>query len=348
MAFRFWRRVKIAPGVTLNLSKSGGSLSFGPRGAKVTVGPRGPRVTAGIPGTGLFYTKTVSSGKAGGRRRTRPSRSSQSSSIQPDNRLTMGFFTRLFTPDDEEALVDGLREFVGGNEDAALSYVRKAAHLADGAFLAGFLSLRKGLLDDAARYLLAAAQRHSRLGSHFTKYGVVAALSIPITEELAAHVEPGLPGVLLGLVEVYQLQGRWKEAIAFLDRLLKLEPGDAVVRLSLAELLWESSPENKNFCRRIVQLAEGVQNDSPVHAALLLYKAKSLRRLGLLDAARNTLTDALKRKKERSDDLLNALRYERACVYEELGQNQRARKEFETLFADAPDYEDVAARLGIT
>ena len=41
MSFRFWRRVKIVPGVTLNLSKSGGSLSFGPRGAKFTVGSRG-------------------------------------------------------------------------------------------------------------------------------------------------------------------------------------------------------------------------------------------------------------------------------------------------------------------
>ncbi|RMH36562.1 MAG: DUF4236 domain-containing protein, partial [Nitrospirae bacterium] len=43
MAFRFWRRIRITPGVTLNLSKSGGSLSFGPRGAKFTIGPRGKR-----------------------------------------------------------------------------------------------------------------------------------------------------------------------------------------------------------------------------------------------------------------------------------------------------------------
>ncbi|MBW1716027.1 MAG: DUF4236 domain-containing protein [Deltaproteobacteria bacterium] len=26
MAFRFWRRIKITPGVTLNLSKSGGAI----------------------------------------------------------------------------------------------------------------------------------------------------------------------------------------------------------------------------------------------------------------------------------------------------------------------------------
>jgi len=54
MAFRFWRRIKIAPEVTLNLSKSGGSLSFGPRGAKFTIGPKGKRATVGLPGTGLY------------------------------------------------------------------------------------------------------------------------------------------------------------------------------------------------------------------------------------------------------------------------------------------------------
>ncbi|MCC5957236.1 MAG: DUF4236 domain-containing protein, partial [Natronohydrobacter sp.] len=56
MSFRFWRRVRLAPGVTLNLSKSTASLSFGPRGAKYTISPRGNRATAGLPGTGLFYT----------------------------------------------------------------------------------------------------------------------------------------------------------------------------------------------------------------------------------------------------------------------------------------------------
>lgn len=56
MSLRFWRRVRLAPGVTLNLSKSTASLSFGPRGAKYTVSPRGNRSTVGIPGTGLFYT----------------------------------------------------------------------------------------------------------------------------------------------------------------------------------------------------------------------------------------------------------------------------------------------------
>lgn len=55
-SFRFFRRVRLGPGVTMNLSKSGPSFSFGVRGAHVTVGRRGMRRTIGIPGTGVFYT----------------------------------------------------------------------------------------------------------------------------------------------------------------------------------------------------------------------------------------------------------------------------------------------------
>lgn len=54
---RFFRRVKILPGVTLNFSRSGVSLSIGPRGFKWTIGPRSERVTVGLPGTGLSYTE---------------------------------------------------------------------------------------------------------------------------------------------------------------------------------------------------------------------------------------------------------------------------------------------------
>ena len=59
MGLRLFRRVRIAPGLTLNLSKSGGSLSMGVRGALYTVGPRGRRSTAGLPGTELYYTKRL-------------------------------------------------------------------------------------------------------------------------------------------------------------------------------------------------------------------------------------------------------------------------------------------------
>lgn len=53
---RLFRRVRLAPGVTMNLSKSGPSLSFGVRGAHITAGRRGVTRTVGIPGTGVYWT----------------------------------------------------------------------------------------------------------------------------------------------------------------------------------------------------------------------------------------------------------------------------------------------------
>lgn len=51
---RFRRRIRIAPGLRLNLSGSGVSMSAGPRGASVTVGSKGVWGNVGIPGTGLY------------------------------------------------------------------------------------------------------------------------------------------------------------------------------------------------------------------------------------------------------------------------------------------------------
>lgn len=56
MPFRFYRRVPIIPGVRLNLSKGGASVSLGGPGAHVTFGRHGVRQTVGIPGTGMYYT----------------------------------------------------------------------------------------------------------------------------------------------------------------------------------------------------------------------------------------------------------------------------------------------------
>ena len=58
---RFRRTLKIAPGIRMNVGKTGVSWSFGRRGAHVTVGRRGVRTTVGLPGTGLSYTSHASS-----------------------------------------------------------------------------------------------------------------------------------------------------------------------------------------------------------------------------------------------------------------------------------------------
>ena len=57
MGTYFRKSIKILPWVTLNLNKSGASLSIGPRGAKLNIGKKGAYINSNIPGTGV-YNKT--------------------------------------------------------------------------------------------------------------------------------------------------------------------------------------------------------------------------------------------------------------------------------------------------
>jgi Protein of unknown function (DUF4236) len=53
MNWRFQKRIKLVPGVRLNLSKGGVSARVGIRGAGVTWGKSGITASGGLPGTGF-------------------------------------------------------------------------------------------------------------------------------------------------------------------------------------------------------------------------------------------------------------------------------------------------------
>lgn len=131
MGFRFSKRISILPGVRLNLSGSGASLSVGPRGASITMGKRGVYGNVGIPGTGLSYRERLD----------KPSRSSSPARPSapppaPEPQIPHGLVARLM--DDQLLFLDSegnqvdpalipiikrtmkeeLREFLQENADA--------------------------------------------------------------------------------------------------------------------------------------------------------------------------------------------------------------------------------------
>jgi tetratricopeptide (TPR) repeat protein len=255
------------------------------------------------------------------------------------------FFEPLATSDDEKAFLKGCRESIAGNERAAFEHWRKATRLVDAAYLAGFMALKEKHGEEASRYLEGVQQRQAELGRSLSKYGINVHVSLPITPQVAANVGVSLQGLLLGLTEAYQMMGRVRDAANCVYRLHKQEPQDLVVKLSLAELMWEAGASETQCCE-IVRLGEGIRNESAIHGALLLYKAKALRHQGMNDAALEVVTDAFAITDDRPKDLLRAMRYELALIYDAKGDASRARAEFERLYAEAPGYEDVAARLG--
>lgn len=115
MSFRFRQAVRLFPGVRLNISKSGLSVSVGGPGATLNFGARGSALTLGLPGTGLSYRTQLTPRKqpkpsAAGVQPTRPSfgtthpdasepENPDSSHLPSDGEIRSADIAQLTTPD---------------------------------------------------------------------------------------------------------------------------------------------------------------------------------------------------------------------------------------------------------
>ena len=90
MALRFRRSVKLAPGLRLNFSGSGTSMTLGPRGASVSFGSRGAFLNSGIPGTGLHSRSRL--GGALSKPSPRPGKVNVEATIRVGDDGTVQFF----------------------------------------------------------------------------------------------------------------------------------------------------------------------------------------------------------------------------------------------------------------
>ena len=176
MGLRFFRRVKLAPGITLNLSKSGPSFSFGPRGMKYTVGPRGTRKTFGLPGSGIYYTTSSSCG------RNRKTSAKQQQPSSSSSGLDIGFFQSIFTPPEEKQFVEGLKLFLSNDTANAFRIFSTSSSLTDSTFMCGFLALGQGVYSDAERYFSHCQASKAELGNTTNKYMQSYTLSLRITD----------------------------------------------------------------------------------------------------------------------------------------------------------------------
>lgn len=347
--FRFRREIDVLPWLQFNISKTGVSATVGPEAAHVTVGSHGTYVYADVPGKGTYFRRKLS-GLLGDNDTEDDQQSGEGKEQQKQQEeiIDYGFFERIISAPEESAFVDAIRTLDEGDTEVAYTKAKWASSYADVAFLAGFLAMNDQDWQRAIEYFERALEDRAHLGKWFAKFKVDLNIFIPVADDYLARIEPIRRDCLLALAVAHERLENNEKAIEYLQEIREeYDANDLMVRLLLAELLDETYPEHQRVQHEIVMLAEGIQNDSPMHATLMYYRGRALRRLGVSDGARDTLTKALRKKKEYPSDLLVALRYERALLYEEEGQESRAHEEFEKIYAMAPQLEDVAERLGL-
>lgn len=337
MGFRFSKSIRLGKNVRLNISKSGLGVSGGIRGARISTGPRGSRLTTGIPGTGMSYSQSI-----GGHRRTasKQQTSSQQHAAQVPKIPTPG----LFAPSHEKAFYRAVKAFQAGKTEDALKYFVEASQkdVGAGIFAALLLAQDEERIEQAITSLEAIVTSDAEFPTPLMrKYLDSAKINLSITDEVKATVPIDGLGASLLLAELYQKTGRLEEAIGVLEELDSLVDEPALT-LSLSDLYaatgsWDS----------IIKKAEKVTIVDDVTLETTILRGRAMQEKGLHEAAVAVFTEALKKKKDRDQDLLNEALYCRAISYDALGKKSQSNKDFQKLYAEAPNFRDVATRLDV-
>lgn len=304
----------------------------------MTVGKNGIRNTVGIPGTGLSYTTYQKFGTPARAPKQNPNRM---------NNVDVGFFNRLVLSDSEKNFIDGVKAFLAGDHQTAFQFFQKEPAAPDSAFIAGIMLLDVKDCPAAQSCFRFAGQNASRLGELFSKYAIDIDISFPITDVLAVNLPPSILAVRLAEVEVLQLQRDFNAACNILIELLRDNPDSLPVKISLAELVLDSSPHNTEWLNYLVSILDDVENTTPVHSVLLYYRAVVLKNLNLYDAALTVLARIGRKKAGLSAALLRAAGHEKALIYEAQGNDRKARACWEKIYAEDPSDHIAARKLNI-
>lgn len=351
MGLRYQKRIQLGKFLRLNISKSGVGASLGVNGLRFTTGPSGTRFTIGMPGTGLHYTKQIGSGKGlrwanflgGGKNKSNQS-TNQAAQAQAEEASAALPSPGFLASREEKSLAKGLEAYEADNKDEALQqFLEVADNEAGAAIMAADIlasqstSQKRRAIPILEKVIYSDNEIPTPL---MQKYLAGAEMDIDITPTINVSVPlEGLAPVLL-LTELYQLQGRMDEAIALLEEVEELANA-APLTLSLCELYIE-----EGLWDGVIDRANQLESTDDVTLGTMILYGRALHGKGLADAAITVYNKALRRTKDRSPELLHEGRYWRAKAYQDAGKGSRARQEWEKLYAENPDYRDVAEQIG--
>lgn len=342
MGFRVQRSIGLGKFLRLNISKSGVGISAGFTGLRLSAGPRGSFINLGIPGTGLSYRKKIGDQTmlnfADLVNPGEPDSASVSASDETPETPNPG----LFASRQEKALAQAVEAFHQDKVDEALEQLLVAAPDEPGAaILAAAILAEK---DDKAYQPIQLLENVIQSDGEFPtalmeKYLADVTINIAITPKVSVEVPvDGLAATLL-LVELYQAQRRVREAIALLEDVIELN-ADPVLILSLCELY-----ASRDLWDEIIDLASQVESEDDITLKILIFYGQAMKAKGMNEAAISVFTKALRRTKDRNPLLLQEAAYCRALAFQAQGQQGRASKELQKIFAENPDFRDVRQRL---
>ncbi|MCL5774486.1 MAG: hypothetical protein M1536_08965 [Firmicutes bacterium] len=301
---------------------------------------KGPPVTAGIPGqSGLFYRK----GNYLPFGRFLPFIEFFES--QETSRLEMGILRNLTLPASEKSAIKGFQNILTANfsdaEGRLGEAISKDAQLADAYYLLGCLSLENDKCKEASEYIQKAILCQANLGQKLKKYLPSFRMTLAVTQNSAFALFPDLLGLNLILSIVFRELGLREEAIKILEQLLSVMPNQQTILFFLSCYFWETG----NYSLIVDRLKE-IQPESNISILLHIMLAKAWQGIGDIYESSNALKKVIALKEEFDPYVIMDCRFYLAQALQRAGSGEEAAGELQKVYSKAPDYKNLAGRLG--
>jgi Protein of unknown function (DUF4236) len=307
--------IRVAPGVRLNVSRRGVGMSAGAGGVRYSVHSSGRRTVSartGVPG--VYYQKSVSGGRSGGRRAAAPVAAAPPRAAKPG----------LLAPKGEKALYKAIQaqDFAAGKRvgDEHSDYRMLANSYAG-------LSMLTENSEEATRLLTDAFASGEDPAAHpFVRKYLYTELDLSIAPGITAVLPINRDAVGLALAELHQEEGDLDAAIEVVEQ---LEP-TTYAAVSLCELYAQVGRYGE-----IVALTEGLQNEDDASALLCAYRGVAYREQGFHDAAHEAFKEAL-RSRSRAAPIRHLALSGRAANYAAQGKRAWLEKTWRRSWPRTP------------
>ncbi len=350
MPLQFRKRIKILPGVYVNLSKSGVSMSVGPKGLKYNIGPKGQYMTASLPGTGVYMRE-----KIGGSPRSMMNDDETGTEDGPVKSLAA---LGVSTPKPVREFHEGCAAYFNDDYDTALTcfelLTKNSDYQPDALFMAGLAAYFLEQPEQAIEYLLVCMEKSGgeqpipgqpeSLVSQYISEETL--FTVPVTRFVSAQLPYSLVLATFLTIELIQVHGEIDDAIEIAQHFQENLSDDnrRLMQLSLAELYY-SAERYDDLEQFIINQVGELDNVDNIAVEMMFYWAATLTRQERYEAAKDVYTRALRKTADRDPELLKVLQYARADMFAQWDKQADAKKYFEKLYAIDPSFADVSKRL---
>ncbi len=306
MGFRFYKRIKIFPGVSLNLSNKSASISIGTKGLKYTIGPKRQHFTIGIPGTGLYYTEKLNNKPKKESSKKIKTTSSRKSIPQEDVIIDFQRNTNSF-------FLQGVHAYNQNNLGTALEYFQRDGSY-DAKFFIGLILIRQKKIHEAILVLEDIYKNaFTQLGNYVEQLQINPIIHFSISKEIIVSTTLNKITLLLLLTELYQAMNNTEKALEYIRIAIEIESENKLILLSLVELMYDFcikigqlSPINK-----IIENTNNIKLEDFISAGILYYRAMAFLMLDQKEKAKELFNLLLENPDILSTDLKLAIQQEK-------------------------------------